>query len=73
MGKSLEMEVVAEGVEARDQLEFLRKHGCFFAQGLLFGEVMEADKLLEIMLAQRSGTGHFAALCASSRAALSAV
>ncbi|MFO1465082.1 MAG: EAL domain-containing protein [Steroidobacteraceae bacterium] len=72
MGKSLEMEVVAEGVEAREQLEFLRKHGCFLAQGRLFGEVLEADRLLEIMLAQRSGAGHFAALCATPRTALGA-
>jgi len=72
MGRSLEMEVVAEGVEARDQLEFLRRHGCFFAQGLLFGEVMDADSLLAILVEQREGSGHFAAQCSPSRPALSA-
>jgi EAL domain-containing protein (putative c-di-GMP-specific phosphodiesterase class I) len=72
MGKSLEMEVVAEGVEAREQLEFLRKHGCFFAQGRLFGEVLDADSLLAIMAEQRTGPGHFAAACGPSRVSLSA-
>ncbi len=72
MGKSLEMEVVAEGVEAREQLEFLRKHGCFFAQGRLFGEVLDADTLLSIMAEQRTGPGHFAAVCGPSRVSLSA-
>jgi diguanylate cyclase (GGDEF)-like protein/PAS domain S-box-containing protein len=67
MGKSLEMEVVAEGVEAREQLEFLRKHGCFFAQGRIFGDVMEAEKLLAIFEAQRNGPAHYATLCGPTR------
>ena len=71
MGRSMEMEVVAEGVEARDQLEFLRRHACFFAQGLLFGEVMDADSLLAILVEQHEGSGHFAAQCAASRPVLS--
>jgi len=71
MGKSLEMEVVAEGVEAREQLEFLRKHGCFFAQGRIFGDVMEADKLLAIFEHQRNGPAHYAALCGPTRLNLS--
>ncbi len=64
MGKSLEMEVVAEGVEGREQLEFLRRHGCYFAQGRLFGEVLESKKLLAIYDEQRGGAAHFAELCA---------
>ncbi|HLZ97477.1 MAG TPA: EAL domain-containing protein [Steroidobacteraceae bacterium] len=66
MGKSLDLEVIAEGVEAGDQLEFLRKHGCYYAQGRLFGDAMEARKLLAILAAQEHGAPHHAALCAPS-------
>src|SRR6266404_2253898 len=64
MGKSLNLEVIAEGVEASDQLEFLRKHGCYYAQGRLFGDAMEAKKLLAILASQEQGAAHHAALCA---------
>ena len=42
MGKSLYMPVVAEGVEALDQLIFLREHGCSEAQGYYFSRPMKA-------------------------------
>jgi diguanylate cyclase (GGDEF)-like protein/PAS domain S-box-containing protein len=65
MGKSLDLEVIAEGVESSEQLEFLRKHGCYFAQGRLFGDAMEAGKLLDILHGQAGagGEAHHAALC----------
>ena len=63
MGKSLDIEVIAEGVEACEQLEFLRKHGCYYAQGRLFGDAMEASKMLGIQSNQAGGAAHHAALC----------
>jgi EAL domain-containing protein (putative c-di-GMP-specific phosphodiesterase class I) len=50
MGESLHMRVVAEGIETREQLEFLRTHGCPVGQGFYFSRPMPAlefGKLLE--------------------------
>jgi len=63
MGKSLDLEVIAEGVEASEQLEFLRRHGCYYAQGRLFGDAMEASKLLGILSGQSGGAAYHAKLC----------
>jgi diguanylate cyclase (GGDEF)-like protein/PAS domain S-box-containing protein len=63
MGRSLDLEVIAEGVEASEQLEFLRKHGCYYAQGRLFGDAMEAGKLLAILSSQAGGKAHHSDLC----------
>ncbi len=72
MGKSLELEVIAEGVETRAQLEFLRKNRCFYAQGLLFGPAIEAADWLEILRHQSSDAArpHFASLVVSVSAPL---
>ena len=45
MGHSMEMKVVAEGVETLDQFQFLRNAGCDYAQGQLFGEPCSAEAL----------------------------
>jgi len=37
MGRSLDMDVIAEGVETEQQLAILRRHHCFGVQGFLLG------------------------------------
>jgi diguanylate cyclase (GGDEF)-like protein/PAS domain S-box-containing protein len=64
MGRNLNMDVVAEGVENEAQLNFLQKLGCNFVQGLLFGDPMSADNYLELLLAQAEGTDTHRALFA---------
>jgi EAL domain-containing protein (putative c-di-GMP-specific phosphodiesterase class I) len=59
MGRSLGMEVVAEGVESLRHLEFLRRHHCHYAQGKLFGEPCTSEELLALLTRQSSGTAPF--------------
>ena len=44
IGRSLGMEVVAEGVETASQLERVREAGCQFVQGYLLGRPMPAEQ-----------------------------
>lgn len=64
MGRNMNMDVVAEGVEDEAQLLFLQKLGCTYAQGLLFGAPMSSDNYLELLLAQADGTDTHRALFA---------
>ncbi|MDH3362811.1 MAG: EAL domain-containing protein [Gammaproteobacteria bacterium] len=64
MGRNLNLDVVAEGVEEEAQLVFLQKLGCTFVQGLLFGDPMSADNYIELLMAQADGTDSYRALFA---------
>ena len=46
LGKSLHLDVIAEGVETDGQRKFLTLHGCHSYQGFLFGRPGPAEKLL---------------------------
>ena len=64
MGKALEVEVVAEGVENEEQFNFLRARGCHYAQGRLFGDAMSSDAFFALLSAQASGRGKVSKLFA---------
>lgn len=49
MAKGLQLEVVAEGVETMEQLEFLRRHGCDTMQGYLFSRPLPSGELEPIL------------------------
>ena len=66
MGRSLGIEVIAEGVESRAQLEFLRSNGCHYGQGRLFGEPCTAQELLGLLAHQAAGPAPFGHLLRES-------
>ncbi len=45
LGQNLGLEVIAEGVETEDQLEYMRHRGCDIAQGYLYSRPESADVL----------------------------
>jgi EAL domain-containing protein (putative c-di-GMP-specific phosphodiesterase class I) len=49
MAHSLELKVVAEGVENREQLDFLRAHECDEVQGYLISRPLEAGAAGELL------------------------
>jgi len=64
MGQNLKMDVVAEGVETQEQLDFLRARECHFGQGHLFGHPLNADEYVELLVRQSGGQPLHASLFA---------
>jgi len=52
LGRSIDAQLVAEGVETESQAQWLREHGCQLAQGWHFGRPMALDDLIRLCLAQ---------------------
>ncbi len=55
MGRSLGLQVLAEGIETEQQRRFLLNNGCQYGQGRLFGEPASADAFLDMVLRQETG------------------
>ena len=51
LGRSLDLEVVAEGVETTEQMEFLRARGVRYAQGFLFAPPLPGSAFLDLVCA----------------------
>ena len=49
LGRSLDMDVIAEGVETVEQAEMLRGIGCLYAQGYLFGRPVSAAESCQLL------------------------
>lgn len=49
IAKSLNLDLIAEGVENEDQLKFLKAEGCQFIQGFYFSKPLSADDALEYL------------------------
>jgi diguanylate cyclase (GGDEF)-like protein/PAS domain S-box-containing protein len=46
LGHSLQMNVLAEGVETQAQVDFLRREGCDQVQGFLYGQPVTAEEIV---------------------------
>jgi EAL domain-containing protein (putative c-di-GMP-specific phosphodiesterase class I) len=55
MARSLRMQVVAEGVETRQELDFLRSQLCDDAQGYLFSKPVPASVFVSVLQANFTG------------------
>ncbi|MCB1908332.1 MAG: EAL domain-containing protein [Rhodocyclaceae bacterium] len=56
LGNSLDLTVVAEGVEKPGQEAFLRQHGCHQAQGFLYAKALPPDDLVAWIHARQAST-----------------
>ena len=56
MGKALSLTVVAEGVETKEQAEYLREHACDEFQGFYFSKAVPATMFAELLKAERGMT-----------------
>ncbi|MEN6437316.1 MAG: EAL domain-containing protein [Syntrophobacter sp.] len=54
MAHSLNLKVVAEGVETMEQFSFLRKQGCDEVQGFLISPAVPSDEIVELLRKQES-------------------
>ncbi len=53
MAHAMGLRVICEGVETRQQLDFLRLHGCDYCQGYYFSKPRTSDDLTELLAAVR--------------------
>jgi EAL domain-containing protein (putative c-di-GMP-specific phosphodiesterase class I) len=51
MGRTLSLTVVAQGVETRAQVDFLREHACDELQGFYFNRPVPADQFAKLLRA----------------------
>jgi EAL domain-containing protein (putative c-di-GMP-specific phosphodiesterase class I) len=52
LAHSIDLKVVAEGVENEAQFDFLKQSGCNLIQGYLLGKPMSADGIDKLLMQQ---------------------
>ncbi len=50
LGKTLNLNIIAEGVEDFEQLEFLKKEGCDEVQGYIFSKPLSSNRMYEFLM-----------------------
>ncbi|MGA3156838.1 MAG: EAL domain-containing protein [Steroidobacteraceae bacterium] len=70
MGKSLSLTVVAQGVETKEQADFLREHACDEFQGFYFNKPVSAPQFTELLQAQTAGTTYIGSRAALAKTAV---
>jgi len=54
LARTLDLEIVAEGVERREEMEFMAARGCHWVQGFLYGAAVSAPDFTELLRRQSS-------------------
>ena len=49
MAKSLNLKVFADGVETKEQLEFLKEEECDYYQGYYFAKPISANEIIQLL------------------------
>ena len=49
LSRGLNLEVVAEGAEVKEQIDFLREHGCELVQGFFYSKPLPADEFAAML------------------------
>lgn len=58
VGKNLNLDIIAEGVETKEQLEFLKSQNCIQIQGYLFSKPITADEFEKLLIQSDNASSH---------------
>ncbi len=61
LGHSMNLMVIAEGIETKEQALFLKERNCDFAQGFFFSKAVPADEITRILRERTDRSAHGAA------------